>query len=154
MTGCCVSWKCLVACLPVEESQQPTWPHDWHSRRATQKVPSLRHSSQASGVLCGGKSAGVSPDKCSHGLAIGSSDSTVKLHLSSRSVHSSASRRLSQPAFCILLILAEEFPASHLDPPIYQFAGENSSSSFRAVPRLLLRDEEVRGCACRGYRVG
>src|ERR671914_2244419 len=70
MTGCCVSWKCLVACLPVDESQQPTWPHDWHSRSATQKVPSVRHSSQASGVFCGGKLSGVSPAKCSHNSAI------------------------------------------------------------------------------------
>ena len=74
MTGCWVSRKCLFACLPVEESQQPTWPHDRHSRRATQKVPSVRHSSQASGVFCGGKLSGVSPAKCSHELAIISSD--------------------------------------------------------------------------------
>src|SRR5439155_17218171 len=70
MTGCCVSWKCLVACLPVEESQQPTWPHAWHSRRATQNVPSTRHSSHALGVLCGGKSPEVTPSKCSHNFAI------------------------------------------------------------------------------------
>src|SRR5947209_820652 len=70
MTGCCVSWKWLVACLPVEESQQPTWPHAWHSRRATQNVPSTRHSSHPLGVLCGGKSTEVTPSKCSHDFAI------------------------------------------------------------------------------------
>ena len=70
MTGCCVSWKCLVACLPVEESQQPTWPHDWHSRRATQTVLWARHSSHAPGVLCTGKPSGISPSKCSHDFAI------------------------------------------------------------------------------------
>jgi hypothetical protein len=70
MTGCRVSWKCLVACLPVEESQQPTWPHAWHSRRATQNVPSTRHSSHALGVFCGGKSPEVGPSKCSHNFAI------------------------------------------------------------------------------------
>src|SRR6185295_12924558 len=73
MTGCCVSWKCLVACLPVEESQQPTWPHALHSRSATQTVPSVKHSSQAPGVLCGGKSFAVNPSKCSQALAIGTS---------------------------------------------------------------------------------
>src|SRR5438094_10623533 len=73
MTGCCVSWKCLVACLPVEESQQPTWPHAWHSRRATQNVPSTRHSSHALGVFGGGKLSAVSPLMCSHDSAIGSS---------------------------------------------------------------------------------
>jgi len=66
----CLMEVCLVACLLVEESQQPTWPHDWHSRRATQNVPSTRHSSHALGVLCGGKSSGVSPSKCSHDFAI------------------------------------------------------------------------------------
>jgi hypothetical protein len=83
MTGCWVSRKCLFACLPVEESQQPTWPHDWHSRRATQKVPSVRHSSQASGVFCGGKLSGVNPAKCSHELAIVSSQLSICSHLTS-----------------------------------------------------------------------
>ena len=36
-----------------EESQQPTWPHDRHSRSATQKVPSVRHSAHALAVFCG-----------------------------------------------------------------------------------------------------
>jgi hypothetical protein len=49
---------------------------------------------------------------------------------------------------------AKNVRVSHSDQLIYQFAGENSSSSFQAAPRLLLRDEAVRGCACRGYRVG
>ena len=68
-----MSWKCLVACLPVEESQQPTWPHAWHSRRATQNVPSTRHSSHALGVFGGGKLSAVSPLMCSHDSAIASS---------------------------------------------------------------------------------
>src|SRR5262245_22541173 len=71
ITGCPVSWKCFVACLPGEESQQPTWPHAWHSRNSTQRVPSFRHSSHAPGVWGGGKSAAVKSCKCSHGLAMG-----------------------------------------------------------------------------------
>src|SRR4030095_5232164 len=70
MTGCWVSWKCFVACLFGEESQQPTWPHIWHSRRATHRGFSTRHSSQVSGVLGAGNSAAVSPSRCSHDLAI------------------------------------------------------------------------------------
>src|SRR6266496_3228969 len=88
MTGCCVSWKCLVACLPVEESQQPTWPHAWHSRRATQNVPSTRHSSHALGVLCGGKSPEVTPSKCSHNFAICFSSSNHIHEMAFRSVDS------------------------------------------------------------------
>src|SRR5262249_12810317 len=57
---------CRVACLPTDESQQPTWPHMRHSRSSTQRVPSRRHSSHASGVRGGGKSAPVSPTRCSH----------------------------------------------------------------------------------------
>src|SRR6516165_8896396 len=66
MTACPVSWKCRVACLPTDESQQPTWPHRRHSRSSTHRVPSRRHSSHASGVRGGGKSALVSPSRCSH----------------------------------------------------------------------------------------
>src|SRR5262245_57026642 len=66
MTGCPVSWKCRVACLPTDESQQPTWPQIRHSRSSTQRVPSRRHSSHAAGVLGGGKSAPVNPPRCSH----------------------------------------------------------------------------------------
>src|SRR5471032_3134165 len=69
-TGWPALWKCFVACLPGEESQQPTWSHAWHSRSSTQRVPSFRHSSQAPGVRGGGKSAAVRPHKCSHSFAI------------------------------------------------------------------------------------
>src|SRR5882724_11541222 len=46
MMGCFVAWKCLVACLFFELSQQPTWPHYLQSRRCTQVSPIFRHSSQ------------------------------------------------------------------------------------------------------------
>ena len=36
ITGCVVSWKCLVACCATEESQQPTLPHSRHCRSETQ----------------------------------------------------------------------------------------------------------------------
>ena len=51
MTGWALSWKWALACLPCEESQQPTWPHVVHSRRCTQVIPRARHSSQPSGVV-------------------------------------------------------------------------------------------------------
>jgi len=44
--GCCVAWKCLVACRFFESSQQPTCPQVLQSRKCTQVSPSLRHSSQ------------------------------------------------------------------------------------------------------------
>ena len=44
--GCLVCWKCFVACLFFEESQQPTWPHSMQSRRWTQVSPIFTHSSQ------------------------------------------------------------------------------------------------------------
>src|SRR5690242_8167532 len=46
MTGWCVWWKCWVACLFFEESQQPTWPHDRQRRRCAQVSPICRHSWQ------------------------------------------------------------------------------------------------------------
>ena len=46
MIGCCVLWKCLVACLFFDESQQPTWPQVRQSRKWTQVSPIFRHSSQ------------------------------------------------------------------------------------------------------------
>src|SRR5579864_9677799 len=46
MMGCLVWWKCFVACLFFESSQQPTWPHVRHSRRCTHVSPIARHSSQ------------------------------------------------------------------------------------------------------------
>src|SRR6185295_8185363 len=46
MIGCCVEWKCFVACLFCESSQQPTWPHVRHRRRCTHVSPDARHSSQ------------------------------------------------------------------------------------------------------------
>src|SRR5438132_8185036 len=48
MTGWPVAWKCFVACLFLEESQQPTWPHVRQSRRCTHSSPLARHSSQPS----------------------------------------------------------------------------------------------------------
>src|SRR5580658_9771776 len=50
MMGCLTAWKCFVACLFFDESQQPTWPHSRHMRRCTQRSPSFRHSSQPFGV--------------------------------------------------------------------------------------------------------
>src|SRR5439155_19927713 len=51
MIGWRVAWKCRVACLPGELSQQPTCPHVRHRRRCTQRPPVARHSSQPAGVL-------------------------------------------------------------------------------------------------------
>src|SRR5438445_10092790 len=48
MTGWPVAWKCFVACLFLEESQQPTWPHVRQRRRCTHGSPVARHSSQPS----------------------------------------------------------------------------------------------------------
>src|SRR5262245_61744696 len=50
MSGCCVSWKCAVACLPGELSQQPTWPQLRQTRRLTHRPWVFRHSSQPLGV--------------------------------------------------------------------------------------------------------
>src|SRR6185295_10976867 len=44
--GCFWAWKCLVACLFFDESQQPTCPQVRHKRRWTQVSPIFRHSSQ------------------------------------------------------------------------------------------------------------
>src|SRR5260221_1312618 len=41
-----VAAKCLVACLFLELSQQPTWPQLIHSRRYIHVSPSSRHSLQ------------------------------------------------------------------------------------------------------------
>src|SRR5947209_12409140 len=46
MIGCDVSWKCAVACLFGELSQQPIFPQIWHMRRCTHQPPVFRHSSQ------------------------------------------------------------------------------------------------------------
>src|SRR5947209_6878902 len=50
--GWFVAWKCLVACLLFEESQQPTWPQVRQRRRWTQRSPILRHSSQPDECGC------------------------------------------------------------------------------------------------------
>src|SRR6186713_1271607 len=50
MIGWPVAWKCLVACLFGELSQQPTWPQVRQSRRCTQREPVFRHSSQPSAL--------------------------------------------------------------------------------------------------------
>src|SRR5262249_2753810 len=46
MTGWPVAWKCFVACLFLDESQQPMWPHVRQSRRCTHRSPVARHCSQ------------------------------------------------------------------------------------------------------------
>ena len=51
MTGCPVSWKCRVAWVRADESQQPTLPQVRHSRRCTQRVPSRTQSSHSPGVF-------------------------------------------------------------------------------------------------------
>src|SRR6266851_7068667 len=48
MTGWLEAWKCFVACLFFEESQQPTCPHSRHIRRCTHESPVFTQSSQAS----------------------------------------------------------------------------------------------------------
>src|ERR1700682_4918570 len=50
MTGCPVAWKCLVACLLGESSQQPTWPQLRQIRRYNHSLPLFRHSSQPSAL--------------------------------------------------------------------------------------------------------
>src|SRR5471030_131273 len=51
-SGCFTAWKCLVACLFLEESQHPTYPHVRQSRRWTQVSPVLRQSSQPFLFVC------------------------------------------------------------------------------------------------------
>src|SRR5262245_19784818 len=50
MTGWPVAWKCAVACLLGESSQQPTWPQLRQMRRCSQRLPLLRHSSHPSAL--------------------------------------------------------------------------------------------------------
>src|SRR6185312_15388383 len=50
MMGCLVLWKCLVACLCGESSQQPTWPQVRQRRRCTHFEPIFKHSSQPSAL--------------------------------------------------------------------------------------------------------
>src|SRR6202035_1080649 len=50
MMGCPVAWKCLVACLLGESSQQPTWPQLRQIRRCSHTLPLFRHSSQPSAL--------------------------------------------------------------------------------------------------------
>src|SRR6266702_3298757 len=45
MIGCLVAWKCLVACLFFESSQQPTCPQVRQRRRCTQVSPVFKQSS-------------------------------------------------------------------------------------------------------------
>src|SRR6266446_10569519 len=54
MIGCLVAWKCLVACLFFESSQQPTCPQVRQRRRCTQVSPVFKQSSHplALGVTC------------------------------------------------------------------------------------------------------
>src|SRR5438132_6978506 len=46
MMGWPVVWKCRVACLFFEESQQPTCPQIRHRRRCTHVSPIFKQSSQ------------------------------------------------------------------------------------------------------------
>src|SRR6266516_5712718 len=46
MIGWFVAWKCLVACLFLEESQQPTCPHSRQRRKCTHVSPVFKQSSQ------------------------------------------------------------------------------------------------------------
>jgi hypothetical protein len=55
------------------------------------------------------------------------------IHTYQRSRHSSASKRLSQCS-ALSLFRPEESHVNHADQLIYQFAAENSSSSFQAEP--------------------
>ena len=50
--GCLDAWKCFLACLFLEESQQPTCPHDRQRRRWTHLSPIFMHSSQPCLVVC------------------------------------------------------------------------------------------------------
>ena len=47
ITGCPRAAACLLACLFLESSQQPTFPQVRHMRRCTQRSPRARQSSQA-----------------------------------------------------------------------------------------------------------
>ncbi len=62
MIGCFVFWKCFVACLFFESSQQPTWPHDSHKRKCSQVSPVFKQSSQP---FAPGVTARISP-RCVH----------------------------------------------------------------------------------------
>ena len=62
-----VAWKCAVACLPGELSQQPMWPHEVHRRRCTQGMPSSRHSTQPLPLgSTGGSHRGACRCSCVH----------------------------------------------------------------------------------------
>src|ERR1700728_2700677 len=52
MIGWCVAWKCFVACLFGESSQQPTCPQARQMRRCTHGLPVFRHSSQPRALGC------------------------------------------------------------------------------------------------------
>src|SRR5687767_3723152 len=44
--GCCVARKWRTACLFLDESQQPTWPHSMHMRSCSQVSRTRMQSSQ------------------------------------------------------------------------------------------------------------
>src|ERR1700704_596886 len=50
MIGWLVAWKCLVACLLGESSQQPTWPQLRQIRKCSHTLPLSKHSSQPSAL--------------------------------------------------------------------------------------------------------
>src|ERR1700722_7769830 len=68
MTGWPDSWKCAVACLLGEESQQLTSPHVRQSRKCSQWPPIFMHSPQPEGV-CGSTSSICST--CVHSAMVG-----------------------------------------------------------------------------------
>jgi hypothetical protein len=51
ISGCFTAWKCLVACLFFEESQQPIWPQIRHKRKCSQRSPIATHSGQTCVVV-------------------------------------------------------------------------------------------------------
>jgi len=75
-----VAWKCLVACLFLDESQHPTCPHDRQSRRCTQVSPVLRHSSQPFLAVC----FILIWSRCVQGSGIFRSPNAARSHLARR----------------------------------------------------------------------
>src|ERR1043165_2419466 len=64
MIGWPVSSWWEVACLPIELSQQPTWPQVWHILRCTQLIPIARHSSHP--ATSPGGSRYLTASRCVH----------------------------------------------------------------------------------------
>src|SRR5690348_6216418 len=82
MTGCFVSWKCAVACLLGDESQQPTCPQDMQSRSSCHESPLRRHSLQPCPLgFTGFRCRDSSFFKCAQVSAIASSVQNMVLPL-------------------------------------------------------------------------